>query len=164
MSKYCVLASLILIWVGALLIPLGTAEKVASPRYFESYRHMIAEPDASGAELGPALVATMVLQIPFAVCFGVLIAATFTTGIIAVRELTAWNRRVGLLVAFVVWANFLAGSTLVAQESLDSFHWGFNILGYGELIWAAALALGTIGSVGQCLLGARKKGSCESLE
>ena len=159
LSRNCLRAGFLLIWTSVLIIPIGTYLQIKAPGFEKYQKKLEAEMEARNpeADAGPAMFAAMVFAVPTMCCFSLLIGLMFTFGMSIVYSLTLWRRDVGLLVAGVFLGGCLLGSLLSIVEGLQGFHWGFNVLGVGYLVSAAGLALGGVGSTGQCFFSLKNK-------
>jgi hypothetical protein len=89
----------------------------------------------------------------FGSCFCVFVGLVFTGNVIGLRTL-ARGRRHGLLLAAGTFAvGCLFGAFLGVREAIQSFNWGFAVLGIGYLLSAAGLVVGAAGAVGLRLTG-----------
>lgn len=151
MGRACWIAGLALIWASVPVISYGTHLLTLSPRFAEFEKWNITEQAGTGGEerLNPA--GRMVLELSFtwqyAFCISGFFACLFTAGVLGIRAVGRWHRRLALLAAAAFGLGCLAGTVLGVGEAVRSFHWGVATLGAGFLLSAAGLGVGGVGAV-----------------
>ncbi len=154
-------AGVVLIWVSAVIITLGTLDQTTSPRFAEYMNQGVAEYEAShpGAEIevGPTVIIAPLILFPLMGCFCYLVGLMFTAGAATVHLLPLWRRDAGLFAAGVFGYCCLIGLVLSIWAFLDKFGWGFTVLGVGYLTSGAGFVMGAVGSAGQWFVGRQKK-------
>jgi hypothetical protein len=142
---------LITLWASVVVITFGTHLQTQSPRFKEYQKAMIDEVSASnhGKDFGPGIGIGIVLSTawPLVGCFCVFVALLFSGGVYQLRAIAVWNRDVALLATGAFSLGCLCGAFVGLGEALDSFQWGFTVLGIGYLLSAVGLILGSIGSI-----------------
>jgi hypothetical protein len=139
-------AGFVLLWLSVVVIPLGTRFQTESLPFAEYERRAIADTVAANSGFKPH-AGFLAFAWPFAGCFCLFIGLLFSGGVLVVRCLAQWDRTMGLLAAVVFGLGCHAGTLLGFKEAVDSFHWGFVVLGMGYLLSAAGLAFGAAGAI-----------------
>jgi len=131
------------IWLSVVFVFVGAHQRNESPRYPEYERSQIASFSSTNPN-SPGLPVAIASNPTFETAVAVLIAMTFTVGVIFSRSLV----RLGWWLPIFIPATFGFGCLVGAIVSLiagvqDGILWRFFILGLGEWLAAVGLAGGT---------------------
>jgi|SRR5579871_2751072 len=151
LSKYFLAIGIIFLTASIIVIPYGVYLQTLSPIFPEYESYVVKRMAAEGVDGPGAFVGLMLSSFwPFVAVSSIAIGLGFVCGAFILLWLAGLNRDLALVACGV----FLSGCFVLAfsqlREGLLCARWGFIVLGIGNLLMSAGLALGSFGVVGCC--------------